>query len=76
VYSLVEAGVIVAGCGRTEAKLKQMEQQIGTDKFRGYTCDLRDETAIVDMIKSVWNDFGTIQILVNNAGLGRESSLI
>eukprot|EP00475_Leptophrys_vorax_P025438 TRINITY_DN3564_c0_g1_i4.p1 TRINITY_DN3564_c0_g1~~TRINITY_DN3564_c0_g1_i4.p1 ORF type:complete len:208 (+),score=44.14 TRINITY_DN3564_c0_g1_i4:225-848(+) len=50
--------------------------QHGSQHFRGYTCDLRDEEAIVKMIESIWHDVGRIQILINNAGLGRESSLI
>lgn len=36
---------------------------------RGYGCDLCNEQHVVDTFQSIINDFGTIDVLVNNAGI-------
>lgn len=34
-----------------------------------FACDVRDENAVKNVIESVYKEFGTIDILINNAGI-------
>ena len=40
-------------------------------KAHGYVCDVTDEAAVQAMIKQIETDVGTVEILVNNAGIIR-----
>lgn len=36
---------------------------------KGYTCDISDEKQVKETVKNIKNDFGTIDILINNASI-------
>jgi short-subunit dehydrogenase len=36
---------------------------------RGYVCDVSDRTAVMSLAESVENDFGQVDLIVNNAGI-------
>lgn len=38
-------------------------------KFKLYNADISDENEVINLVKSVSNDFGSIDILINNAGI-------
>jgi 3-oxoacyl-[acyl-carrier protein] reductase len=38
---------------------------------RAYTCDVSDESAVVETFRAVDADLGPVDVLVNNAGIGR-----
>jgi len=65
----VSLGAKLAICGRREEVLKQAAQEMSTassDVF--YTvCDVRDTGQVADMVEQVWDRFGRIDVLVNNA---------
>jgi len=71
--SLVSAGARVAITARNEQDLSNTIWQLnntGAGKAAGYICDVR----VYDQVKSVFaeivSDFGGIDILINNAGIG------
>ncbi|MCI9553073.1 MAG: 3-oxoacyl-[acyl-carrier-protein] reductase [Acutalibacter sp.] len=54
-------------CGEIEA--------IGR-RAKAYVCDVRDEAAVNDTVKSVVQDLGKVDILVNNAGVTRDGLMV
>ena len=54
--------------GRDEKKLKQAEEKLG-ELCHAMTCDVSDLSSIPGFISKVINQFGQIDVLVNNAGI-------
>jgi 2-deoxy-D-gluconate 3-dehydrogenase len=69
--ALAEAGADIIGVSATLAKsgseIEKAVQATGR-KFKAYTCDFGDRTALYKFIADVKKDFAQIDILVNNAG--------
>ncbi len=69
--ALAEAGADIIG---VSASLEAEGSSVGAEveakgrKFKGYSCDFSDRTALYEFIKQVKADFPKIDILVNNAG--------
>jgi 17beta-estradiol 17-dehydrogenase / 3beta-hydroxysteroid 3-dehydrogenase len=72
---LIRAGYRVAGCGRREERLSEINADLGPS-FLGIQCDLRQKADIEDMFETLQEVFGGIDVLVNNAGLGHHSPLL
>lgn len=71
--SLVNAGAGVAitarnddEIGTTVAELKKL----GAGTAAGYVCDVRDYTQVKSVVAEVAKEFGGLDILINNAGVG------
>jgi len=71
--SLVSAGAGVAitarnddEIGRTVAELKKL----GAGTAAGYVCDVRDYEQVKSVVAEVAKEFGGLDILINNAGVG------
>ena len=67
-------GANVAICSRDAAKLKIAADQLQTEakptqKIFALACDVSDATAVNNFIATAISSFGTIQVLVNNAGV-------
>jgi 3-oxoacyl-[acyl-carrier protein] reductase len=43
---------------------------------RGYLADVSDESAVVDLVDRVVSDFGSLEGLINNAGITRDGLLV
>jgi NAD(P)-dependent dehydrogenase (short-subunit alcohol dehydrogenase family) len=54
--------------GRDEKKLKQAKEKLG-ELCHAMTCDVSDLSSIPGFISKVINQFGQIDVLVNNAGI-------
>lgn len=70
--ALAEAGAHVAIVSRKKEEAATVAQQIaGTTSrtCRGYACDVGDEKQVEALVKSVLEDFGRVDVLVNNAGI-------
>lgn len=67
---LVRRGSTVYGLARRVDRLKLHESQLGT-KFKPVECDVTDETAV----ELAFSGLNHIDILINNAGLGRFSAI-
>jgi citronellol/citronellal dehydrogenase len=69
-YWFARLGARIAICGRTQEKLEATAaglRSLGTD-VRCYPMTIRDPDGVAKLIDSVWHDFGTLDVLVNNAG--------
>lgn len=71
--NLLEAGMRVATCARRADRLAAVG---GGDRHLPIACDLRDEPAIAAMFDRVRAAWGGVDVLVNNAGLGRDAPLM
>lgn len=45
-------------------------------RVKAYVCDVRDETAVNDVVKAIGEDLGKVDILVNNAGVTRDGLMV
>jgi NAD(P)-dependent dehydrogenase (short-subunit alcohol dehydrogenase family) len=61
-------GVRLALCDLDTARAKDMAAQLGGDA-RAFGCDVTDKTSVDACVASVMDAFGTIDILVNSAGI-------
>ena len=70
----LERGHNVFICGRDEENLdialKDLSALFGSEKVRGSICDVRSLKSVEEMIKKSVGHFGSIDVLVNNAGIG------
>ncbi|SDM52796.1 2-deoxy-D-gluconate 3-dehydrogenase [Kriegella aquimaris] len=68
---LAEAGADIIGVSATLEKHGSMVEQEVTAlgrKFKAYACDFSNRESLYEFIKTVKDDFPTIDILINNAG--------
>lgn len=63
-------GARVFGLARRTERLKELESEIGPS-FTGITCDITQEAMVQEAIQQVIGAAGRIDVLVNNAGLGK-----
>lgn len=74
--ALADAGARVAVVGRDRAKAEAVATEIGgTDRARGFACEISDPASVTALIEEAERAFGSIDILVNNAGLTRDNIL-
>jgi len=70
----LERGHNVYICGRDETNLdialKDLSALFGSEKVRGSICDVRSLKSVEEMIKKSVGHFGSVDVLVNNAGIG------
>lgn len=75
--SLVELflkhGAKVATCARNHDKLYRLQQQNANKPLLVYTADIGNEEDCKDFIQGVIKSYGTIDILINNAGISMRS---
>lgn len=72
---LAAQGCFVIGTATTEQGAKQISERLG-DQGTGRVLDVRDTASMDALIKSIEADFGTIAILVNNAGITKDGLLM
>ena len=69
---LAEAGADIIGVSatlETEGSEVSKDVEKAGRKFKGYSCDFSDRTALYNFIERVKNDFPQVDILINNAGM-------
>lgn len=75
----VDLGMRVAICARRAERLESLRDEIlaaaPSAAVLVHPCDLRDEAAILDMFKAIRDRFGGVDVLINNAGRGRDAPL-
>ena len=67
----LQEGCLLAICARDDAELERARQElkrIGRHVLT-YKCDVTDRAAVNDMVQRVVQDYGGIDIVVNNAGM-------
>jgi 3-oxoacyl-[acyl-carrier protein] reductase len=68
-------GAKVAICGRGKEAAEKAAAEIGP-KVKGYACDISSAESVDALIDQVTEELGTIQVLVNNAGITRDGLLM
>jgi 3-oxoacyl-[acyl-carrier protein] reductase len=75
---------IMAGAGASlalvdvdNAKLQETKQQLcGRSKVKTYATDITDESAVERLFSEIHTDFGSIDALINNAGITSDALLL
>lgn len=75
---LAARGMKVAICARRFVRLEELAKEIENDGGVAYPieCDLRDTDSIEAMFQRIRDDWGGVDVMVNNAGFGKRQSLI
>jgi 3-oxoacyl-[acyl-carrier protein] reductase len=70
---LLEEGAAVAICGRNEGAVARAVEELAAEtggKVKGKAADVRDHEQVGELFRFVDAELGTIDVLVNNAGVG------
>ncbi|OJF67484.1 3-ketoacyl-ACP reductase [Alteromonas sp. V450] len=73
---LLEAGMNVAICGRTETAVKQTIKQFDVlfpGNIIGQVCDVSKSADVASFVRKVKDTFGELHVLINNSGFGKET---
>ncbi|GAB0091875.1 hypothetical protein DMENIID0001_067640 [Sergentomyia squamirostris] len=76
VKDLARAGMIVMGLARRSDRVKALKSDLPEEKrsnLHAIKCDVTNEEEIVAVFSQIIKDFGGIDVLVNNAGIGNSS---
>ena len=70
--ALAQKGARVVISARDEATVRDAAEQAQKDGLQvmGHICDVTDRKAVEDLVQQVVSEWGTIDILINNAGIG------
>jgi NAD(P)-dependent dehydrogenase (short-subunit alcohol dehydrogenase family) len=62
-------------CGRNESRLAKVAAELSRQKIRvlALKCDVRDAQSVTDMTTAIRTKFGSLDILINNAGIAHAS---
>ena len=66
------SGYNVCGTGTNVEKLNFLEKKYD-DRFKGIQCDLSDDIQIKDLVAKTNKFYGSINILINNAGITKDN---
>ncbi len=69
---LAKENTQLALMARNISKLNQVAkkaEQLGADSVKTYPCDISDTNALTDICQAIGEDFATIDVLINNAGI-------
>ncbi len=76
--TFAKAGATVICVSRSKDDLKALSDSLneagGSSSYRA--CDISQSDAFVDMIKSIMDEFGKLDILINNAGVTQDTLLM
>jgi NADP+-dependent farnesol dehydrogenase len=73
-----KAGITVIGLARRSERVEILIKELGSTKGKAfaYKCDVSDPKSITETFKWIESKFGVVHILVNNAGCGRNVSIL
>lgn len=69
IEALIPLGAKVATCGRNHDKIYKLQLEYSHVLFHAMACDVSDEQECRRFIESTLDTFGSIDILINNAGI-------
>lgn len=77
---LAQDGFSLALTARSKEALEQVAQSIRSHHYKGvqvltFPCDVSDNKAVSEMVESVVSKLGRVDLLVNNAGMGKTGTL-
>src|SRR6185295_17137159 len=75
---LAARGAVVVGCGRSRERLVETLKEVrkSNPKSLMIACDIGDAEQVDGMMTKVLADFGRIDILINNAGIGMRKPFV
>jgi 3-oxoacyl-[acyl-carrier protein] reductase len=73
---LASAGARVAVVARDGARAQAAAGELPGEGHRGYACDVADSAACTELVKTVEGEMGSLDVLVNNAGVTRDNVLM
>ncbi|XP_077284826.1 farnesol dehydrogenase-like [Arctopsyche grandis] len=73
--ALGEQGVTVIGLSRKHVKLQVFIKENHT-KIHSFNCDVANEESIIETFKLIEEQFGGVDIMINNAGISKFSGLV
>lgn len=73
---LATEGAKVVVAARRKERLDDLVQAIGPDKALAVQCDVTDEAAVVAMYDAAEARFGTVDTVINNAGMTHEKNAL
>src|SRR5687768_699631 len=73
--TLVGCGARVAIVGRDSARAVEVAGQLSPEA-RGFACDVSDVASVTALVTAVEEAFGSVDVLVNNAGLTRDNIML
>lgn len=74
--SLADAGARIAVIGRNGERAKQAAAALPGDGHQGFACDVADSAQVTDTVAAIQEGLGSVDILINNAGLTRDNILM
>ena len=74
--SLADAGATIAVIGRNGERAKEAAAALSGAGHQGYACDVADPFQVTDTVKAIQEGLGSVDILINNAGLTRDNLLM
>ena len=74
--SLADVGATIAVIGRNGERAKQAAAALSGAGHQGYACDVADPFQVTDTVKAIQEGLGSVDILINNAGLTRDNLLM
>ncbi|XP_044731919.1 farnesol dehydrogenase-like [Chrysoperla carnea] len=75
--ALVKRGMKVVGLARRVEKLEELKKQVSKEpgQFYGVKCDIQNEKDIIGAFEWVEKNLGGVDVLINNAGLMKDTNL-
>ncbi len=75
---LAMRGAIIVGCGRSRERLVQTLKEVrkASPSSLMIACDVAEADQVRGMMKKVLKDFGKVDILINNAGIGMRQPFV
>ena len=73
---LIDAGAKVSTCGRNHDKLYQLQTRYPSSPLHTMVADVSSENDCRRLMEMTVKNFGTIDILINNAGISRSESVV
>jgi 3-oxoacyl-[acyl-carrier protein] reductase len=73
---LAVAGARVAVVGRSAGTAADAAAALAGEGHHGYGCDMADPAAVEALVRKVEAELGSLEVLVNNAGITRDNVLV
>jgi 3-oxoacyl-[acyl-carrier protein] reductase len=76
VKKFISEGASVAVIGTRPESVNPVIEEIGNPKVKGYALNVANREQTEQVFKQITDDFGTIDVLVNNAGITRDTLIM
>ena len=74
--TLADAGATVIGTATSESGAAAISEYLAANSGKGLALNVTNKDALAEVLKTINDDFGGIDILINNAGITRDNLLM